>query len=284
MYQETELVLGNAKCTLLMHDRSAVAMASYTHVHPNYELFYVWQGGVEILANEQTYFVGPGQAVLIAPTFYHQTRIQPGTEKFSVYFSLEPLSRRRIKDDVYVALARALSGISIMVLDSAPELGRIVSELRQIQTKDCFCRKERLQAELTKLILAVYDVMTLHIRQRQEYENKPAGNLLYRYEMDAVLSKNYMRDIGLDYLAEYFHLSPKRVSVLVKSLYGKTFRQVKAEMRVAVAKQLLKESDLTVAEIGEQVGYHSTRGFLAAFMDLTGRTPSQYRAEKRRKA
>lgn len=282
MLQEVELVLGNAKCTLLMHDRSAVAAASHAHVHPNYELFYVWQGGVEILANEQTYFVGPGQAALIAPSCYHQTGIQPGTEKFNVYFSLEALSRRRSKDDVYASLAHALSGVSIMVLDSAPELGRIVSELRQMQTKDCFCREERLRAELTKLILAVYDAMTLHIRQQQEYEDKPVGSLLYRYEMDAVLSRNYSKDIGLEYLAEYFHLSPKRVSALIKSLYGKTFRQVKAEMRIAVAKQLLKESDLTVAEIGEQVGYQSTRGFLAAFMDLTGRTPSQYREEKRK--
>lgn len=282
MQQETELVLGNAKCTLLMHNHSALATASHAHVHPNYELFYVWQGGVEILANEQKYFVGPGQAVLIAPTCYHQTGIQPGTEKYNVYFSLEPLSRRRSKDDVYASLARALSGSSIAVLDSASELERILFQLRQMQTKDYFCREERLRAELTKLILAVYDAMTLHIRQRQEYEDKPVGNLLYRYEMDAMLSKNYTKDISLEFLAEYFHLSPKRISVLIKSLYGKTFRQVKAEMRIAVAKQLLKESNLTVAEIGEQVGYQSTRGFLSAFSELTGRTPTQYREEKRK--
>ena len=50
-------------------------------------------------------------------------------------------------------------------------------------------------------------------------------------------------------------------------------------MKIQVAKQLLKESDLTVGEIASRVGYDSVRGFLTAFMQETGKTPTQYRQE-----
>ena len=103
----------------------------------------------------------------------------------------------------------------------------------------------------------------------------------YRYEIDSLLAQNYNSDIDLDFLAGKLFLSSKRVAVLIRSLYGKNFSQVKTEMRIQVAKQLLKETYLTVAAIGEKVGYNSTRGFLNAFSKLTGNTPSEYRLHKK---
>jgi len=278
--QETELVLGNAKCTLVMNNGSAVPMASRAHVHPNYELFYVWRGGVDIITDEKIYHVKAGQAALIAPTCYHQTYTYPDTEKFNVCFSFALMPKRSKAEDVYMALGQAFSGLSIMVVDSAREIGGIISGLRQLQLRNCFCREERLKAELTKLMMAIYDFMTAQMQQQQMLSGNQAGNVLYQYEIDRLLAKNYEKDISLAFLAEQLHLSQKRVSVLIKSLYGKTFRKVIAEMRIQTAKQFLKESGHTVAEIGALVGYKSTRGFLSAFTDLVGLTPSQYREEK----
>lgn len=275
--QEIELILGNAKCNLIMHGNSAVPVVSPAHVHPYFELFYVWQGTVEIISDERKYRLGQGQAALIAPNCYHQTFYAPDAVKFNVYFSFEPLSKRHSKEDMYTILTQTFSGSPITVMDSAPEIGFSFSNLREIQTKDCFCREERMRAQLTTLLLAIYDRLTA--QSRNSLPADANGSTLYRYELDVLLSRNYTGDISLESLAEHFHLSPKRVSVMIKSLYGKPFRQVKTEMRIQSAKQLLKESDCTVAEIGRQVGYETTRGFLSAFTALTGKTPSQYRRE-----
>lgn len=121
--QEIELILGNAKCNLIMHGNSAVPVVSPAHVHPYFELFYVWQGTVEIISDERKYRIGQGQAALIAPNCYHQTFYDPDAEKFNVYFSFEPLSKRRCKEDIYTTLTQTFSGSPITVMDSAPEIG-----------------------------------------------------------------------------------------------------------------------------------------------------------------
>lgn len=277
--QEIELILGNAKCHLIMHSNSSVPTVSPSHVHPYFELFYVWSGTTEIISDERKYCLGQGQAALIAPNCYHQTCFSSMAEKYNVYFTFEPLSKRSSKEDVYTTLTQTFSGLSVMVMDSAPEIGAAFSNLRDIQTKDCFCREERLRAQLTTLLMTIHDLLTLQGQNRETLSSDTNSATLFRYEMDVFLAQNYAADISLETLAERFHLSAKRVSVMIKSLYGKPFRQVKTEMRIQSAKQLLKESDCTVAEIGRQVGYETTRGFLSAFTALTGKTPSQYRRE-----
>ena len=49
--------------------------------------------------------------------------------------------------------------------------------------------------------------------------------------------------------------------------------------KIQVAKQLLRETKLPIDEIAEKVGYDSIRGFQAAFMQITGKTPGRYRKE-----
>ena len=142
-------------------------------------------------------------------------------------------------------------------------------------------RRERLQAELTGLLLALYDILSEQTQPHPDAVAKKKVGMQYRYEIDALLAKNYARDIDLSFLARALYLSPKRVAVLIQSLYGKSFRQVKVEMKLQVAKQMLTETDLTVAQIAEKIGYRSTRGFLSAFVQMTGMTPSKYRDRRR---
>ena len=49
------------------------------------------------------------------------------------------------------------------------------------------------------------------------------------------------------------------------------------------AQKLLKETDLTIGEIGERVGYTTPRGFFLAFQKYSGSTPGEYRKNKTEK-
>lgn len=274
--QEIEILLGNAKCNMIMNDRSSLPSLSSSHVHPSFELFFVWSGKVQIKTEDGTYNIGEKQAALISPACYHQTFTVSDTEKFNLHFSLVK-TRHSGSEDVYGALARAFYGVGIYHIKDAVRIGDKIAALREIRTKECFCREERLKAELTKLILSLYDIMSVHSAVDGDVNIRSESSVGYRYEIDTLLAQNYAKDIDLDFLSKSLYLSPKRVSVLIKSLYGKSFREVRTEMRIQVAKQLLKETSLTVNEISQRIGYGSVRGFLTAFEALTGHTPSQYR-------
>ena len=267
--QQTELNIENVQCILTMDDSAVMPSRSHSHRHTNYELFYVWSGEVEIKTEDKVYKVKSGQAALIPPACYHVTHTAAESEKFNLFFSFKKNSRRKC-EDVYSEFLRAFSIKDIKVIRKK---SIDVESLRDIQKKPCFCRDERLKAELIRLLFSLYDILDKSKKPRNFTDGNDQTSGGYRYEIERLLQKN----ITLDELAGELHLSPKRSSVIIKSLYGKSFRQLKSEMRIQFAKQLLKESDDSVAVIGQKVGYASTRGFLLSFSEQVGMTPTEYR-------
>lgn len=80
------------------------------------------------------------------------------------------------------------------------------------------------------------------------------------------------------------HLSPKQLSRVFADAYGKTPQAYLTMLRVEQMAQLLRETDSTIAEAGQQVGWSSRNRASAAFRDCTGLAPSQYRAMQARGA
>ena len=61
---------------------------------------------------------------------------------------------------------------------------------------------------------------------------------------------------------------------------GTSFRQLLLNKRVAIAKRLLSETDMSVLQISQKSGYSETASFSRVFLQETGRTPTMYRKQK----
>ena len=66
-----------------------------------------------------------------------------------------------------------------------------------------------------------------------------------------------------------------------KTVYGMSIGQWLTDFRMNYAAELLCRGDKSVAEIAGCVGYDSTSKFAAAFRKVMGRSPTEYRSEKR---
>ncbi|MFX4273283.1 helix-turn-helix transcriptional regulator [Propionibacteriaceae bacterium Y1685] len=86
----------------------------------------------------------------------------------------------------------------------------------------------------------------------------------------------------LGMLARMVHLSPKQLSRVFTDAYGKTPQAYLTMLRVEQMARLLRETDLTIAEAGQRVGWSSRNRASAAFHDCTGLTPSHYRTMQAR--
>lgn len=73
-------------------------------------------------------------------------------------------------------------------------------------------------------------------------------------------------------------LTPRSLARRFEAELGMTWRATVRRMRVLRAIELLAGDDAGVAQIAFQVGYGSLSAFNAAFRDLVGVTPSEYRA------
>ena len=92
------------------------------------------------------------------------------------------------------------------------------------------------------------------------------------------LNQNPAANWTLDALARTVHLSPRQLSRVFTDAYGKTPQAYLTMLRVEQMARLLRETELTIAEAGYQVGWLSRNRASSAFRDCTGLTPSRYRA------
>jgi AraC-like DNA-binding protein len=76
-------------------------------------------------------------------------------------------------------------------------------------------------------------------------------------------------------------LAPRSLARRFEDEIGMTWRAVLRRMRVLRAIEELAAGDAPVTEIAFRVGYTSLSAFNAEFRELTGRTPTQYRARCR---
>lgn len=92
----------------------------------------------------------------------------------------------------------------------------------------------------------------------------------------AYINQNYKTDLSLDSCAERFNTTPYTLSRAIKQVTGINFIDYLTNLRIGMAKELLRTTHLKINEVAEQVGYQHTY-FNRIFKKTEGLPPSQYR-------
>lgn len=88
-------------------------------------------------------------------------------------------------------------------------------------------------------------------------------------------------EVRFEDLADEVGLAPRSLARRFSEETGMTWRAALRRMRVLRAIEELAAGDTPVTKIAYMVGYSSLSAFNAAFQELTGRTPTEYRASFR---
>jgi YesN/AraC family two-component response regulator len=83
--------------------------------------------------------------------------------------------------------------------------------------------------------------------------------------------------VTLSQIAGKFHYTPEYTSRLIKSTTGKSFTQILQQVRLEKAQVLLQDTNLSVANIANQIGYETTEYFIRIFKKQMHMTPTEYR-------
>ena len=87
------------------------------------------------------------------------------------------------------------------------------------------------------------------------------------------ISTQFMKRITIDSLSEQFDIPTSTLKRCFKGVYGTTIHHYLKECRINAAKRLLQESDRSILEIANAVGYENGSKFTSAFKGSTGVTP-----------
>lgn len=92
------------------------------------------------------------------------------------------------------------------------------------------------------------------------------------------VAKNFMRDtLSIGDISDYLHMSASHICTIFKKETGTTINNYLTEYRLSKAKQYLRETLLTVADISVKVGYRDNSYFGRLFRKHVGMTPNEYR-------
>jgi len=91
------------------------------------------------------------------------------------------------------------------------------------------------------------------------------------------INAHYSENLKLKDMAERVYISPQYLSGLFKKEMNMTISDYIAKIRMERAKELLKDTGLSIGEIAEKTGYKDIRHFSTMFKRLTGLTPSEFR-------
>jgi len=97
------------------------------------------------------------------------------------------------------------------------------------------------------------------------------------YEITEWLRKNYNEDCSLQSLSKRFYYHPTYLSASFKKSTGISLVKYVRKLRIATAKDLLLNTDDTIAQIAHTCGFHDDKNFMKVFKAQEFTTPSQYR-------
>jgi AraC-like DNA-binding protein len=81
-------------------------------------------------------------------------------------------------------------------------------------------------------------------------------------------------------MASLAYLSPSRFHALYRAVFGISPMDDLIHARIDTAKNRLSDTEETVQNLSEQLGYRNVTHFCRQFKQLTGMTPVQFRASR----
>lgn len=104
------------------------------------------------------------------------------------------------------------------------------------------------------------------------YTNNQIFNNILEY-----INRNYSIEMELNKCAKEFHTSPNHISRMFKKYLEKSFIAYINELRIRKARELLRDTELSIMEIADKVGYNNLNYFYKNFKKLTGVTPKMFK-------
>ena len=141
-----------------------------------------------------------------------------------------------------------------------------------LSTETTFYSKCQNSALVYDYLIDIYAQNEKHKEENSSGGENPALLLAKRY-----IEQYYFSDLSLDTLAEVSHVSPQHLCRLFQKHMKIRPTHYINLIRIKIAKRLLQQTDKTITEISEKVGFNTPYYFTNTFKKLEGLSPSAYR-------
>jgi AraC family transcriptional regulator len=157
--------------------------------------------------------------------------------------------------------------------------------LRNLKRLHRHCEPLELEEQMHRLVAALVKVHGETVREADRLPNTRAAtrNELYRRAARArdFTEAMFAEPITLKEIAAAAALSPNHLLRVFAQVYGQTPHQFLTARRIAEAKRLLANTEMSVTEICFAIGFQSLGSFSSLFQRRVGMSPALFRASNK---
>ncbi len=259
---------------LVYHQHSGVwgkHLADAVHVHPFYELEFVYGGtGVHILGNA-SFAMHRGCAYLRTPNDPHTTRQDENDILRSYKFQF---TGDFLPPEIEAWLMTQNGGSCACFSDD--EMDALFEKVHALRREI----KERRPYHARYVRALFEELLILFVRKCHALPKAPT---LYSAHVTKVLRyvhDDFRREIRVLDIAAALHLNAHYLGCLFRREVGKSILEYAAELRMQLALQLLIHTDMSINEISAESGFESPSYFIRRFRHRFGAAPLQYRLQR----
>ena len=158
-----------------------------------------------------------------------------------------------------------------MMMEETESVRQIFSSLYKVPDQ---IKGHYFKLKVIEIFLLLSVISTTNHEKRSSYRKQQVDIVK---AVNEHISTQFMKRITIDSLSEQFDIPTSTLKRCFKGVYGTTIHHYLKECRINAAKRLLQESDRSILEIANAVGYENGSKFTSAFKEATGVTPSAYR-------
>lgn len=231
--------------------------------YDSFLLMYIQKGELELEVNDANCHASSGCFVLLDCYQHHAYSTSAGWECLWCHF--DGITARAFYENIHARL-----GTAFTLPDPRPALSKLTSLYRIFQTGAVV--REPL---LSKYLNDILTEFLLYLPDRKA----SSGYTSMTEEIMTYINEHFSEEISVADLAARAGLSHYYFIRTFKRETGFTPHEYLLNTRIATARYLLKNTELSVKDICFHTGFTGESNFCSAFKQRTGMTPTQYREQ-----
>ena len=131
---------------------------------------------------------------------------------------------------------------------------------------------------LRHLLTTIFAMLEAERKKRTGHKISSNQNTTFLNFLE-ILEQNFRRPLGVSFYSEKLFMSTRNLNLICQSILQQSVSEIIETRKLIEAKNLLASTDLSISEIGFELGYKEKAYFSTVFKKKAGQTPSEFRKE-----
>lgn len=272
---------------LANHDIAVGRMLRYMpdqwHAADHFMIYYARSGETIVHFEDDTIVLKQGSVLILAPNVVH-ANICFADDCVVWYFLVRAstfdrvfwnqLSESSLMSRFFRQALSGEVGTAYIYFDTFADsdivwlVGKIIEEFKEAHT---------YRAQMLNTIMSAFFILLL--RKYEGTARLPrTEDFFWKHEFSAIFSyiQSHFADANISDIANHFHYSKRQISRIIRRYMGMSYAQLILKLKMDEAAAMLRQGNISIAQISSAVGYADVSSFYRAFTKYYHKTPLEF--------